>query len=595
MSFVSTTHPANFPQLDLTAHRSWKKLVRSIRFLPLAYSVIEAKALKPKFTFHLLDCGERFIGVSGDSVCYSADARELEAVCKLAVRIEDKRFFLHRGVDLVAIVRSIFKNLSALRIVQGGSTITQQLVRNTLLIADRSLTRKFVEILLARKMERHYSKREILSLYAQFVYLGNGIRGFAAASKAIYRRPIFALDHQQVCGLVGLLRQPSTTHPLSNAAKYLDRQAFLIGLSQEPTQTAEDDRERIRKLLPSPNPINVSAFRKGRWATVVERTHQKVLNEHTDSNIARVGLTIDQPLQRIVDGVLKEISRDSEVAQVAAVLLNNRTSDILIESAWQNGVETAFSPTFFGRIQPGSTFKTVAYLAALESGVSPDTLLESRPFESSFLKNGSGSYWCVRNYADTYYGTVTLTEALRRSDNSAFARLAEMIPSETLDAVYRRFGLCPERGVTPAIVLGGSSQGVPLLSLVSAYAAIARGGVRIRPRFVRFVQYSDGSVLHIPAKREDTLVIHDNSILFQLKAALRGAGEVISSARFSGKTGTTKKGSVFVGYNEEVSLAVWVGYRGPQSEHHHKSITAVRAVERIVQKLLGYRQDLFTV
>jgi penicillin-binding protein 1A len=595
MPTASTNLGICFPRLDLGSKGGWEKFVQVIRFLPLACSVIESKTLQPKFTFHMLDRRESFVGLSGNAICYPADDRELEAACRLVVHVEDRRFFSHHGVDPLAIIRSLIKNLSARRIVQGGSTITQQLIRNTFLTSDHSFTRKFLEIFLAWRMERYYSKKDILSLYAQLVYLGRGIRGFAAASKAIYRRPISALDHEQLCGLVGLLRRPSATHPLKSAASYLDRQAFLIGLTHEQKRITTKERAQIRRSLPLPNPINVAGFRKGRWTTTAETTVKSLLGEYAVSNISRVGLTIDQSLQRTVDSVLKDISLEAEISRMAGVMMDNSTGDILVESAWEKGLESAYSPTFNGRIQPGSTFKTFGYLAALESGFTPDMLLESRPFESSFVKNGNGSYWCVRNYANKYRGTVPLIEAFQCSDNSAFARLTEMIPSAALGATYQRFGLCPEDDVTPAIVLGGTTRGVSLLSLISAYATIARGGVRVRPRFVRFVQYSDGSFLRIPVVQQDTLVIYDNSILLALRAALKRAGEVISSARFSGKTGTTKKGSLFVGYNQEVSLAIWIGYRTVQSEHRNKGVTSIDAIERIVQKLLGYRQDLFSI
>ena len=126
-----------------------------------------------------------------------------------------------------------------------------------------------------------------------------------------------------------------------------------------------------------------------------------------------------------------------------------------------------------------------------------------------------------------------------------------------------------------------------LLSLISAYAAIARNGSFIQPRFIRYLQYSDGSITYLPPSCDATLLIQDSAILGLLKAALRQAGQVISAAPFSGKTGTTKKGSIFVGYNDEVSIAIWLGYRNVQSEYAKKAISAVKTVERIIQKALG--------
>lgn len=597
MNSICTQQDAGFPKLDLAQFPKWKKLIEVVKFLPVAYKAIAAKRIRPRFTFHLADGRDNFVGIAGTDICYPARFEDVEAVCRLAVKFEDRRFYEHHGIDLFAIIRSTLKNIRARRIIQGGSTITQQLARNTLLTSDRSFARKLAEILIALKIERHYSKSEILFLYSHLVYLGHGIRGFPAASKLIYRRPVQALNENQACGLIGLLRQPSATHPSTNLARYLDRQAFLVSACRAPKKIVSNDKNDIRRSLRVPNPIEINGYRKSRWAHVVERLISKRFPEthSTSSHIVKVGLTVDKSIQRVLDEVLKEVSLGSNVVHAAGVVLNNNTSDVLAESAWDSGHEWDFSPVFFGKIQPGSTFKTFAYLAALESGFSPDLELGSSAFESSFFRNQDGSSWRVRNYGDTYRGNTTLFEALQYSDNTAFARLAELIDFERLESTYLRFGLCKSGVVTPAIVLGASVDGVSLLSLVSAYAAIARNGVAKKPRFVRYAEYSDNSILHIPSRDDGAVVIHDCVVNAKLKEALKQSASVLSALRFSGKTGTTKKGSLFVGYNDEVSIAIWLGYRGVQSEHDKKGMSAIKATERIIQKALGYGQNLFTI
>jgi len=585
-----------FPSLDLAGFPSWRKFVEVIQFLPIAFQVIGKKELKPTITFHLLDRQDNFVGISSGDVCYGAAFEDVEKICQLAIEFEDRRFFKHCGIDLFGILRAMLRNFLSRRIIQGGSTITQQLVRNTLLTPDRSFARKLAEIILALKIERHYSKKEILFLYGQSVYLGNGTRGFPAASKAIYRKPIQSLNRDQACGLIGLLRQPSITHPSKNITRYLDRQVLLASLTRKDKLLKKDYRDTLRVSLQPPNPIPICDFQKHRWANISRVLARDSFSYVQSLHVNRLGLTIDEPLQRIIDGVLKDVSLDKEVSQAAGVVVSNRTADILAESAWGEGRDLAFSPTFYGTIQPGSTFKTFAYIAALEAGLGSDLLLESQPFESSFIKNRNGHAWRVRNYANNYRGLLTLDGALQHSDNTAFARLAEMISVDHLRSIYSKFGLCGDKeSITPAIVLGGLSRGVSLLSLISAYAAIARNGLFIQPRFIRYLQYSDGSIAYLPPSRYATLLIQDSAILSQLKAALRQAGHVISAAPFSGKTGTTKKGNLFVGYNDEVSIAIWLGYRNVQSECAKKAASAVKTVERIIQRALGYRRDLFTI
>lgn len=587
----------SFPKLDLAQFPKWKKLIEVARFLPVAYKAIAARRIRPAYTFHFADGRDNFIGIAGNDICYPAQIEDVEAVCNLAVKFEDRRFYQHHGIDLFAIIRATLKNLKALRIVQGGSTITQQLVRNTLLTSDRSFARKLAEMLIALKIERHYSKREILFLYSHLVYLGRGVRGFSAASKLIYRRPLRTLDENQVCGLIGLLRQPSVTHPSTNLARYLDRQAFLVSLCRTPKKIISNDEDHTGPKLQVPNPIEINGYRKARWSQIAERliTERSSDVPVTSSHIVRVGLTIDQTMQRALDEVLKEVSSDSQVVQAAGVVLNNHTADILAESAWSSGRDWDYSPTFIGKIQPGSTFKTFAYLAALEQGFNPNLQLESGVFESSFVRNQDSSLWRVRNYGDVYRGNVSLFEALQHSDNTAFARLVELIDLSRLESTYRRLGLCKSDSITPAVVLGASKDGVTLLSLVSAYASIATNGLFKQARFIRYAQYSDNSVLHFPPNAESTVVIRDYANIVRLKEVLKRTESIFSAIGFSGKTGTTKKGSLFVGYNDKVSIAIWLGYQGVQNEHDKKGVSAIKATERFIQKALGYRHDLFTI
>jgi len=586
-----------FPKLDLAQFPKWRKLIEVARFLPVAYRAIAAKRIHPTFTFHFADRHDNFIGIAGNDICYPAQFADVEPVCRLAIKFEDRRFYRHHGVDFFAVIRATLRNLKALRIIQGGSTITQQLVRNTLLTSDRSFARKVAEVLIALKVEKHYSKHEILFLYSHLVYLGRGIRGFPSASKLIYRKPLHALDENQVCGLIGLLRKPSATHPLTNPTRYLDRQAFVVGASHAAQKKVSGNKDRTRPVLQAPNPIEVNGYRKTRWSQVSEKLIAERLSGAlpTSSHIARVSLTIDHAMQRLLDEVLEEVSSDSKVEQTSGIILSNYTADVLAESAWRAGREWDFSPTFFGKIQPGSTFKTFAYLAALEEGFNPDLELESRVFESSFVRNENGNPWRVRNYGDSYRGNISLFEALQYSDNTAFARLAELLDFSHLESTYVRFGLCKSGYITPAVVLGASQGGVTLLSLASAYASIATNGLLKRPRFIKYAQYSDDRILHFSPNSTGIVVVPDSENIVKLKQVLKRPESIFSAIGFSGKTGTTKKGSLFVGYNDKVSIAIWLGFRDVQSEHDKKGASALKVAERLIQKALGYRPDLFTI
>ena len=455
------------------------------------------------------------------------------------------------------------------------------------------MTRKLLEIALALIVERHYSKQEILLLYSQFAYMGPGVRGFQAASRLLYRHPLAELDVVSLCGLLGLLRQPTRDYPLQSHDRFMQRQMFLVRL-----HTGRNG-EGVASTHPPgsggpPNPILVRGLEKPRWTLATRQICRA--KGIASEDIKKVGLTIDRALQSRVDRVLRCTSRESDLERIAAVVLSNRSGDVLAESVWAHGRDCELSPTFTGSMQPGSTFKPFAVLAALEEGFTPEVVLQSAPFESSFVKNAGGLPWRVRNYAFQYRGEVTLAEALRFSDNTAFARLTEIVPLGRLQSAYQRFGLS-ERGTgTPAIALGAVDGGVSLIRLASAYSAIARNGVYVEPRFVRFIHYADGSTWWPQASTRANLVVAEYPVVFQLKAILTAALPQLATWGFAGKTGTTRKASLVAAYNDAVSVAIWLSHNNPRSENDTKSVSALKVLERMIAEVfLGHSRDVFSI
>jgi len=586
----------DFPCLDLRQYKKWDKLIKAIKFIPIAFKTIEQKRIQPKYTYHMLDRNSEILGMASGDVCYPVKLDEKDMICRLLVEFEDRRFFSHHGIDVFSIAKALTNNLTKLRIVRGGSTITQQLIRNTILTPDRSFVRKITEIFLALKFEKHYTKSEILFLYSQLVYLGNGVRGFQAASKLIYRKPINKLNKYLSCGIIGLLRRPSLYYPSNNLDNYLKRQAFINNIHKIRHQE-EDEKHESDLLFKSPNPIRFNNLGKPRWTHVVNKllkteTH---FQNYIYSQPLKIGLTIDRKYQNILDSVICDASLNNDIIHAAGVIIDNKTSDILAESSWTYGKEWDFSPTFFGSLQPGSTFKTFAYLTALENGFDSDFQLDSSKFKSRFIKNNDGSYWQVRNYANIYRGNIKLIDAFKHSDNSAFARLAELLDLNMLKSTYHNFHLCEKENITPAIVLGASTKGISLLDLASAYATIARNGIYKKPRLIKYYQDINENLFHFPLLHEDLLLIRNYTNLYDLKFALRQSATLLKGLNFSGKTGTTKTSSLFAGYNDNVSVAIWLNHDYGRKENDHKAITALKVVEQLAKKLLGHKHDVFTI
>ncbi len=505
-------------------------------------------------------------------------------VAGYVIQMEDRRFRRHHGIDPRGILRAAFSNLRARRVLQGGSTITQQLVRNTLLYPDRSATRKFLEMVLALAIERWYTKEEILHLYCQEVFLGPGVRGFEAAARLIYRRRLERLTAVEVCGLVALLRTPTKTFPRPDPTPFNRRRTFVSRLVL-PAETTVVGSE--------PNPVRRNGFERFRWEAIARRL--LAATEVTLDDAAAVSLTIDRALQGRMDRVLRGVSVDPRVREVAAIAIAHQTGEVLVEAAWQHGVDAHMSPSFNAGLQPGSTYKTFALLAAVEMGLPADLSLTSAPFVSECLKNADGTPWRVRNYARRYRGALSLVDALRVSDNTVFARLVECLSLPALYETYARFGLARSSVLTPAVALGAVHGGVSLVQVASAYATLANGGIAVPPRFVRLVRFRDGTWWTHPRSSQARPLASADTIAI-LQAALRTAAPELAALGFSGKTGTTRTGSLVAAYDDRISLAIWVRHTVPQTEGDLKSMSAIGVLERFIREsLLGHRRDLFSI
>lgn len=556
----------------LIAYKKKRRMnaIGTIWRLPEILQRIERGEFLPLHSYHLRGRKGKLLGIVGDSLCYPLQhSRNSELLKKWLLKVEDKRFYQHGAIDCKGVVRAIVRNLVAGKLAQGGSTITQQLARTLFLDPSRTWIRKLAETVIAFKLERRLTKDQILDAYCDFAYMGRGSRGFEAAARVVYRKPFRNLAPGQIPALIGLLGAPERFHPENNENRFWVRagqKARTLGVGFERTPV---------------NPIRISRTFSKRIESVVRSELLRLDLSRRD--IKTVELTLDETLQRSIDQSLMEVSRAQEVAQVAAIVICNKTGDVLAESAWSKGQAMQFSPSFSGHIQPGSTFKSFALLTAIECGLSTETTFESSPYQS---QDRSGVKWQVRNYGHAYHGQLTLEEALQRSDNSVFARLADCLDNERLASTYERFSLVTKHSFTKAATLGGVRDGVSLLHLANAYASIARNGVTIEPRLVRFVEYEDGQTVFV--RPSGSRVVADYAAIQALKQILAHSGIRTISQSLSGKSGTTKKGSLFAGYNEDVSISLWLDFNHEQPEHDPKALTAMQVVKKIGKNLLAW-------
>ena len=511
-----------------------------------AVEQIAQKDIARECSFRVYDQADKFWGCSSPEIVMPVSDADAARLAPFLLQLEDRRFYQHSGLDWRAFARAAVRNIRSGRIAQGGSTLSMQLARNTLIESSRSFLRKAVEATLARKIERQFTKEEILRLYCEQVFLGKRLRGFQSAAFFIYRKPLANLRDEEICGLLGLLRAPGRFNPYQSASAYQRRQEFVTRILTGKTCKSVH-----------PNPVCATLTPRPRISRAVRREAGKITGESI-APIKRVGITLDSSLQKSMDEMLSVASLDTGVTAVSAIVLDNKTGGMLAESAWQRGREMEFSPALDGLIQPGSTFKTFALIAALEQGISLDFPLLSAPLQSECIKDSHGGPWTVRNYGGVYRGEIPLLRAFVASDNCAFARLAEMLDNDRLFSVYRKFGLLNEDAAYAPIVLGATKNGVSMAKLALAYQAIANNGI-LRPnlKLTRYVESrTNGLAWHEAERGKDMKIVASTENVADVRRALRAAAFSYGIPGHWGKTGTTDSGRVFAAFGEKITFVL---------------------------------------
>ena len=508
------------------------------------------------------------------------------------IATEDRRFYEHHGLDWRGVGRAIVRNVTSLRFREGFSTITMQVARNTF-IADRatgsrSLGRKFLELRLARLMENALTKDEILELYVNAIYLGNGVYGVEGASRDLFGKRVKDLTVSEGALLAALPKGPSIYTPRRNPGRAMARRNLVLGLMKEEGYLSASAFERSRRAaLPKSRaswraPEPPESFALDLVRSLVDSV-LRARNERRTEVV--VYTTLDATAQRVAQRTVQrraaEIERESvawwsdeddpeaNVVQGAMVALDPRTGDIRAMVGGRNHVRGAFNRAVRSRRQPGSVFKPFVYAAALDAGLTPATLVEDEPV---FIDQGNGDVWKPVNYDEDYEGTMTMRRALMRSSNTATVRISRAVGEARVIDAARANGISSPLKAIPSIALGAVE--VTPLELVTAYAPFANGGVKVKPRLVRRIERADGKVLY--ESEPELSVAMDPRDAFQMTSMLRGVvdggtGSVIRAMGIddpvAGKTGTTNDGADtwFVGYTPVLVAGFWFGFDTPRS------------------------------
>ncbi len=476
------------------------------------------------------------------------------------VATEDRRFFEHWGLDPAGLARAAFANLRAGRFVQGGSTLTQQLAKNLFLTSKRTLGRKLEELVMALWLELRLSKRDILELYLNRVYFGGGAYGIETAAKRFFGKSTRELTLAESAVLAGLLKAPSKFSPAWNPAIARARARSVMAKMVEAGLLSPDEGEQASSAAI-------------RFADTIHERGQSGIKYAVDAVLERLPLlagsesremvvetTIDGNMQRraqaIVHDLINTEGRAVDAGQAGLVLLDMK-GGIRALIGGRAYAESQFNRALKAKRQPGSAFKTFVYLAALESGLTPDSIVQDLPI--------LGAGWSPRNEGGRYRGSVTLREAFAQSMNAAAARLHMSIGPRKTAAAARRLGIHSELRAEASLALGTSE--VTLVELTGAYGVLANGGHTLEPHIIREVRTGTGQVLYSrPEECTKTLVapVHVGALNDMLNAALvsgTGRRAALPKHPAAGKTGTSQdfRDAWFVGFTAHFVAGVWVG------------------------------------
>lgn len=476
------------------------------------------------------------------------------------VAIEDRRFFEHLGVDPLGMLRAAVTNLRAGRLVQGGSTITQQLVKNLFLTSDRTWERKAEELVMALWLELRLTKRDILELYLNRVYFGGGAHGIEAASQRYFGKSARHLTLAEAAVVAGLLKAPSRYAPSASPVQAIARGRVVIERMREAGFIGEQEAAaalaaevRFSPLMRVPD--------QAEMAYAVDFVLDAAARfENADSKDIVIETTLDAGLQRHAAGIVEHAlaTRGAALdAGQAAVVVVGPDGGIRALVGGRSYADSQFNRATRAHRQPGSAFKPVVYLTAVEHGLTPDSIVEDAPV--------TAGRWSPRNENGRHVGQTTLRNALAQSINTVAVRLLLDAGVDNVAATARRLGMKAPLRRDASLALGTSE--VSLLDLVGAYGAFANGGYVNEPYAVRQVRTGSGKVLFQRLDARSAPAIPAGSVAAMndmLEAAVsEGTGRraAIPGRRVAGKTGTSQdfRDAWFIGYTADLTAGVWVG------------------------------------
>jgi 1A family penicillin-binding protein len=494
------------------------------------------------------------------------------------IATEDKRFYYHWGIDPIGIARATVQNYRRGRVVEGGSTITQQLTKLLFLTPDKSLERKLKEAVLALELERRYTKDRILEMYLNQVYFGHGAYGVEAAARTYFGKSVSELNVREAALLAGLPRAPTSYSPFEHAEAAKRRREVVLRRLVEYGSLKDADAKRLARadlgLIPPERRRTTGQY-------FLEYVQQTLEAKYGADMVFKGGLgvytTLNPTMQLAAEQALRDglkalegrtKARPGEHPEGAIVTIEPQTGYVRAIVGGYDFFRSEFNRAVQARRQPGSAFKPFIYIAALESGLTPATRVEDAPV--SYAVGPNGQAWKPENYDRKYRGFTTLQQAIEESVNVVTVKIQERVGLNRTIQVARRFGITSPLDLNLSLALGTSD--LTLMELTSAYAALGNQGQWLPPTTIRYVTDAQGKLLeeNLPEPREAVSPETAFVITHMLRGVVeRGTGQAAKALGrpIAAKTGTTNdySNAWFIGYTPRLATGVWVGYDRPRS------------------------------
>lgn len=472
---------------------------------------------------------------------------------KAVIAIEDSRFYYHHGIDIKSILRSLVQNMINRKIVEGASTITQQLARTSFLTREKTLKRKIKEAILAIQIEKKYSKEEILELYLNEVYFGHGAYGVQSAAHIFFGKDVSELTLAESALLAGLLKGPYYYSPYIYPERAKKRQLTVLKkMLENGFITVNEYRKAIKEEIHLA-PLNNKMIKNAPY--FVNYVLNILLKDFDKDELYKGGLkiytTLDLDIQKVAEKTLKDSGY-----QGAILTINPKNGEIRAMVGGRDFTESQFNRITQAKRQPGSSFKPIYYSAALENGFTAGTIIMDEPMK---FDNG----WEPKNFDNEYFGPVTLAFGLAYSLNSVGIKIMQKIGTKTAIAYARRFGITTPLVNNLSLALG-ASEVIPL-ELISAYTVFPNKGKWIEPHAILMVKDHDGKVLkrYVPKTRQ---VIKPETAYIMCKllegVIRRGtAWRAYIGREMGGKTGSTNdyRDAWFIGFTPDLLTGIYIG------------------------------------